>query len=84
MAFTLSGTTITQTGVDADLSGLSAITGVTSRTLGTGFRARTEYLFDAGRFLQINGTLTHDTDKYLLTFSDNTLGIDNASKIVIK
>ena len=28
MAFTLSGTTITQTGIDTDLSGLSGIAGV--------------------------------------------------------
>ena len=34
MAFTLAGTTITQTGTDTDLSGLSAIAGVTTSTQG--------------------------------------------------
>ena len=37
MAFALSGSTITQTGTDTSLAGLSAIAGVTTIALGDGF-----------------------------------------------
>ena len=53
MAFTLSGTTITQTGTDTDLSGLSAIAGVTTITIA----GKTFYSLGANR-LVINGVLT--------------------------
>lgn len=54
MAFTLSGSTITQTGTDTSLSGLAGIAGVTtSQEAG-----RTIYNIGAGRNLVFGGTLT--------------------------
>lgn len=58
MAFALSGSKITQTGTDADLSGLSAIAGVTTTTSGS------YKVYDLGTLLlHISGTLSHDPDK---------------------
>ena len=58
MAFSKSGTVITQAGTDADLTGLTAIAGVT-RTW-DGFV--TVYTLTAGDILVINGTLTIDPE----------------------
>lgn len=57
MAFTLSGTTITQTGTDTNLSGLSSISGVTTQTWTVGTYTYTIYRA-VGLDLVINGTLT--------------------------
>ena len=68
MSFTLNGSIVEQSGTDADLSGLSSVTGVTVTTLDAGsgdFEART--LYDLGTYtLTIKGTLTHDPSKEIL------------------
>ena len=70
MSFALAGTTITQTGTDADLSGLSGIAGVT--TYSTTDR-RTFYMCDATiTKLDISGTLSYDPDYETLSFVHNT------------
>jgi len=56
-AFNLSGSTITQTGTDTDLSGLASIAGVNTITTGTGDNIYTVYEV-GNRNLVINGTLT--------------------------
>lgn len=54
MAFALSGSLITQTGTDTDLSGLSAIAGVTVKVLAGGYK-----IYETGTLrLSINGNLT--------------------------
>ena len=62
-SFSLSGSTITQTGTDTDLSGLSSISGVTILQQGVG--TDSEYIvYDIGNYnLIINGTLTIDASK---------------------
>lgn len=55
-AFNLSGSTITQTGTDTDLSGLSAIAGVTTLAIGSGVDGRTIYSI-GDRNLVIQGDL---------------------------
>ena len=59
MAFVLSGTVITQSGTDADLSGIAGISGVESYDHGV---ADFDYtIYDASDFeLVITGTLNHD------------------------
>jgi len=63
MSFSLNATTgvITQSGTDADLSGLSEITGVTVTTIG----GITQYDVGTNRIV-INGTLTHDDPTNIL------------------
>lgn len=57
MTFSLSGTIITQTGTDTNLSGLSAIAGVTTTTV------RSRVYYDLGTLqLVIEGTLSHNPD----------------------
>ena len=61
MPFALSGSTITQTGTDADYSGLSGITGVTTRTH-QGIK-----IYEIGELrLNIDGTVTHDPAKEIV------------------
>jgi hypothetical protein len=55
MAFALSGSTITQTGTDTSLAGLSAIAGVTTQIVGS----KTVYRLNPFQ-LAINGILTYD------------------------
>lgn len=56
-AFALGGSTITQSGTDADLSGLAGVAGVTTLTIGTGADGRT--IYDIGnRQLVVTGNLT--------------------------
>lgn len=64
--FTLSGSTITQTGLDTDLSGLNIVSGVTVISEGTGTNQFNVY--DIGnRQLRIQGTLTiNPTNEQLL------------------
>ena len=65
-SFTLSGSTITQSGTDTDLSGLAAIAGVTivQESLGTNAEFT---VYDIGNLqLEINGNLTIDASKELL------------------
>lgn len=63
MAFTLSGSVITQSGTDANPEGLSAIAGVTTINKGSGNTKRIVY--DLGTLrLDIAGDLTHDPDVY--------------------
>lgn len=64
MTFTLSGSVITQTGTDADLSGLASITGVTALTSGW----RTTYNLGTLTLI-ISGTLSQDPDVEELTFA---------------
>jgi hypothetical protein len=56
MAFAYSGGTITQTGTDANLSGISGLTGVTTSVRG----AVTSYSLDASTKLTVSGHLTID------------------------
>ena len=83
MAFALSGSIITQSGTDANPSVLGAIAGVTTQSFGTGSRIRTIYTIPAGRQLAITGTLTHDTDQYLILFSDNAANTGSLTKVLI-
>ncbi len=64
--FTLSGTTIIQTGTDNDLSGLAGITGVTILQQGLG--TNSEYtIYNIGNLqLEVNGTLSIDASKEML------------------
>ena len=55
MSFALSGSTITQSGTDANISGLSGIAGVTVTTIS----GRTIYNV-GNRVLKVTGTLNHD------------------------
>lgn len=57
MTFSLSGSIITQSGTDTDISGLGGITGVTTTTVGD----RNYYNLGTLKLL-ITGTLTHDPD----------------------
>lgn len=83
MTFALSGNIITQSGTDANPSGLGAIAGVLTQSFGTGSRIRTIYTIPAGRQLAITGTLTHDTDQYLILFSDNAANTGSLTKVLI-
>lgn len=59
----ITGQYITQSGTDADPSGLSAMTGVTTITQGSGILRRSVY--DLGNNqLRVQGTLTHDPDLF--------------------
>ncbi len=62
-SFSLSGSTITQTGTDTNLSGLSSISGVIATQHGTG--TSSEYtIYNLGNLnLVINGTLSIDASK---------------------
>lgn len=64
--FTLAGSTITQTGTDTDLSGITAIAGVTSMQAGLG--SATEYtIYNIGNLnLIIDGNLTINASKEIL------------------
>jgi hypothetical protein len=59
MSFSLASNVITQTGTDADLSGLSAISGVVTQTI-TAYYTRKVYIIPSGVRLVVNGTLSHD------------------------
>jgi len=65
-SFTLSGSTITQTSTDNDLSGLTLISGVTQMQIASG--TDTEFtVYDLGNYnLVIDGTLTIDASKEML------------------
>lgn len=78
MAFSISGTTITQVGVDPNLRAIDTIDGVTALTTGSaGPRQRRTYRLN-GRKLDITGTLTY-TEGEELQF--NTLAPDNSLEI---
>lgn len=62
---TITGQYITQTGTDADPSGLSAMTGVTTITSGTGTRLKSIYDLGTNQ-LRIQGTFTHDPDQHTI------------------
>ena len=64
MTFSLSGTTITQTGTDTDLSGLSGIAGVVTNTVGV----KTFYFCD--HRIQVDGALSWDNTTNELVFTD--------------
>lgn len=66
MSFSLNSGVITQSGVDGSLSGLSAISGVTTTTNGI----QTVYNLGANQ-LRINGTLTLDPEIECLMTGDN-------------
>lgn len=72
MTFTLSGTTITQTGFDASLAGLSGISGVTTSGEANG---KFRYLL-TGRQLVLNGSLIIDPEVETLEF-DSTSAVPN-------
>ena len=69
--FTISGSIITQTGIDTSLSGLSGISGVTvvDEPRGEGLFKKVYYL--SGRTLDIQGSLTIDATKEKLVFQEN-------------
>lgn len=64
MSFSLAGSVITQSGTDANLSGLSAIAGVTTTTV-TGFYGFTTYNL-VGLKLTVTGTLTISSTEKLI------------------
>lgn len=70
MPFSLSGTTITQTGTDADLSGLSAIAGVVTQEIGDATQKHTVYFLDTLRIINL-GTINHDPLKEMLVFGES-------------
>lgn len=72
MTFALSGTTITQTGFDASLAGLSGISGVTVSGEALG---KFRYLL-TGRQLIVNGSLIIDPEVETLEF-DSTSAVPN-------
>lgn len=59
----LTGQYITQTGTDANPSGLSSIAGVTTIAEGTGTSLTATYNLGTNQ-LRVQGTLTHDPDQY--------------------
>lgn len=61
----ITGQYITQSGTDADPSGLSAMTGVTSIVEGTGTRLTAKYNLGLNQ-LRITGNLTHNPDQYCI------------------
>jgi hypothetical protein len=73
MSFSLAGSTITQSGADADLSGLSAITGITIVAEGAASKPYTTYSIGDRRLI-INGTLDHDPAIEKLIIGDGTSG----------
>ena len=78
MSFSLSGSIITQSGTDADLSGLSGISGVTTVAQGAASKPYTVYSI-GDRRLTINGTLSHNPAIEQLVIGD---GISGASILV--
>ena len=56
MAFTLSGSIITQTGTDTNLAGLSSVSGVTTRV--NAGDPKIQYIINTGHKLIVNGTLS--------------------------
>ena len=56
MAFTLSGSIITQTGTDTSLAGLSSVSGVTTRV--NAGDPKIQYIINTGHKLIVNGTLS--------------------------
>lgn len=82
MAFSLSSSTITQTGTDSDLSGLAAITGVTYSVInGSGTMPNRKVYDLASLRLNIEGTLSHDPSKEVLIFKG---GNNNNERIFIE
>lgn len=78
MAFSLSGSTITQTGTDTDLSGLSGIAGVTTETSGQSASEYIRYTMQAGYNLVVNGTLTLNAlDEQLVMLGLNQSGAEH-------
>lgn len=69
----ITGQYITQSGTDADPSGLSAMTGVTTIVEGTGTRLTARYNLGTNQ-LRITGTLSHNPDQYSIV-SNVQLGI---------
>ena len=76
MAFALSGTTITQSGTDFDLSGLSGITGVEYKEHIASASVFRLAEFSTGIKLRINGNLTIDasTDQLFFPHTSDTFG----------
>lgn len=70
MTFTLSGTTITQTGTDTDLSGLTGIAGVDVVSHGSGAGEFVTYSIESLR-LSIGGDLTIDPTNEILVFGNS-------------
>lgn len=74
MPASLSNGVITISGTEPNPSVLSGVAGVTTETQGTGSRIRTIFTIPAGTIIVVSGTLTHDTDQYLIRFLDNISG----------
>ena len=68
MAFSLSGSTITQSGTDTDLSGLASISGVSVQTTSSGVHSYSVYDLNS-LTLVINGTLTINPEENMLLVS---------------
>ena len=67
MAFTLSGSIITQTGTDTNLAGLSSVSGVTTRV--NAGDPKIQYILNTGHKLIVNGTLSwgNRTEELIIT-----------------
>jgi len=83
MSFSYSSGVITQTGTDADLTGLNGLTGVTSLVVDPdGVGSQTIYSVDDSTRLVINGVLNHDPDYEQLIISANPSGTSSAPFVV--
>ena len=75
MAFTLSGSIITQTGTDTNLAGLSSVSGVTTRV--NAGDPKTQYIINTGHKLIVNGTLSWDNRTAELIITSATVANDS-------
>lgn len=81
MAFTATASDITQTGTDTDLSGLAALTGVTTTTIAGSGTTPYFKVYDIGNLrLTINGTVNHDPSKESIVIRGNN---SNSTRMTI-
>jgi|DEB0MinimDraft_4_1074332.scaffolds.fasta_scaffold06679_1 hypothetical protein len=74
MSFSLSGSTITQTGTDTNLSGLNGVSGCTFESFTDGANTYRRVTFNTGISLTINGDLTinANTDQLVFPHTNNS------------
>ena len=81
MAFNITNNIITQTGTDTELAGLSSIDGVTTSTLGVGDGQIKVYYLN-NRYLNIQGTLTHNPKKEKIVMRIDELASSSANSYI--
>lgn len=82
MTFALSGSNITQTGTDANLSGLSAVAGVTTKVLGSGNFIKTYYYLPNNTNLVYND-LSINPRSECLVFGTGAVTLSNGSSTAV-